>query len=282
MLLRSAIVDPGYIAGVLGRAPPRAWAYQFQSRCGFSIEGAGLCEAFALGARLKQFPGPGVTVQAEVSQPLGALALFVLEGGRGVVMPIIPEFIATLTMAEGELIDVAYEPSAISARAVDYADHALELSALRKVIAEAALQGELRIETNEANMLAKRLQSLKGADPALSVYVAYLYDGLHRQELITELDRFLERDLGASLFDVAMLLGRLDRRSPLQWPAIRGFAPLLSQGWATLRARGIRMPEGCEGIDTMVTNSLWTTFTPEGVARLRSTVFRGAEPWQHA
>lgn len=281
MRLNATITNVAEATRALGIAAPPGRRH-FDTHCGFNVSGAQVKEAWALGARLRQRPGLDGGVQAEVTLAGSASILLVLENGCGVVLPMIAEYIATLTVAEGELIDVAYEPSEGTSRGARYRATSQETRTLRKVTAEAASYGMLRVGTTEAELLAHRMLLGYVMDPALSIYAAYAYDELHRRELITQLDRALELELSASLFDVAMLAGRLDRRTVSQRAPVLGVMPLFSQGWATLRARRIGLPDGCEDIDQMVTDSLWTTFTPAGVDRLRSTLFRAAVPWQVA
>jgi hypothetical protein len=136
------------------------------------------------------------------------------------------------------------------------------------------LQGDNALE------LARGLQYSKSVDPSLAVYAAYAYNDLHRQDLVKEMHGYLSGDLGASLFDVAMFAQALDGKKPEQRPPLLGFAPLLSQGWAYLRARNIVLPRGLEELPSSLTGSLWTMFNDSGVKRLRGTIFQGARPWQ--
>jgi hypothetical protein len=275
----AAIANPGAIAAYLGvSAAPRPLA--LQATCGFEIQGARLRHAFGQGARLERLLGEPNLIRCDASNGPSGLALFVLEDGRGVTLPVVPDFIATLTFVDGELIDITYEPSAGSLRTYEFYGRKEQLRTLRKVISEATLLGEFRLEGDEASTLARHMQSMKSLDPTLGLYASYAYHDLHRPYLLREIEAFMREDLGGSFFDIAMHAGRLDGGGSRDMPPVFGIGPLLSQGWAYLRARGIRLPPGCEDLDTMLADSLWTMFTPEGVYRLRSTIFQGAEPWQ--
>jgi hypothetical protein len=117
-------------------------------------------------------------------------------------------------------------------------------------------------------------------DPSLAVYAAYAYHDLHRQDLVKEMNDLLAGDLGASLFDIAMFARVLDGKRIEQRPRLLGFAPLLAQGWAYLRARRIALPQGLAELPNQLTGSLWTMFNPDGVTRLRETIFQGAQAWR--
>ena len=278
-LVSIAIRNPGLISGaitVVASAGPQ----HFETQCGFKIRGTRIAEGYAIGASLERLGPSHDLVRVNGASKPGASVLLVLENGAGIVLPAIPEFIAALTMEEGDLIEVAYEPSDNTQRYEQYRPYAKELRTLRKVISSATLTGSFRLDGDEALSLAQRLQSLKGSDPSLAIYAAYAYNDLHRQDLVKQMNGYMTFDLGASLFDVAMLAGTLDGKKLPQRPAVLGFAPLLSQGWAYLRARRIELPNGCDELPQMLTESLWTMFNPDGVKRLRETIFRGAQPWQ--
>lgn len=278
-LVSMAIRNPGLISDaitVVASAGPQ----HFETQSGFKIRGARIAEGYAIGANLEQLGPSRELARVNGASQHGASVLLVLENGTGIVLPAIPEFIAALTMEEGDLIDVAYEPSDNTQRGQEYRHYAKELRTLRKVISSATLTGSFRLDGDEALSLAQRLQSRKGTDPSLAIYAAYAYNDLHRSDLLEQMNGYMTGDLGASLFDVAMLAGTLDGKELPKRPPVFGFAPLLSQGWAYLRARRIALPEGCGELHQTLTESLWTMFNPDGVKRLRETIFRGAQPWQ--
>jgi hypothetical protein len=98
-----------------------------ETRCGFKVRGAKILEAFSLLAKLKPFERPGELVQVDSIDPPGASVLLVFDSVAGAVVPAIPEFLATLTVADGELVDVAYEPSDNSGRWSEFQPRADEI-----------------------------------------------------------------------------------------------------------------------------------------------------------
>jgi hypothetical protein len=71
-------------------------------------------------------------------------------------------------------------------------------------------------------------------------------------------------DLGADLFDVAMLAGMLSGK-PANAVETYPFCPMLSQGWSLLRVRDVRLAEPVSAARDHLRPSLWTTFDREGM-----------------
>jgi hypothetical protein len=115
------------------------------------------------------------------------------------------------------------------------------------------------------------MQYAKGIDPSLAVYAAYAYHDLQRQDLLREMASYLTADLGAPLFDVALL----DRRAATDWQVISPM-PLLSQGWALLNAYRVRLAKELTGLDQHLSPSLWTLLLPHGVQQVRAALASGA------
>jgi hypothetical protein len=278
-LVSLAIYDPVAAASTLS-VTASAGPVEFETQCGFKLRGARIDVAYALGASVQQV-GRGRDIARVHPMTPRPSVLLVFDNGSGAVLPALPGFIGALNFDGDELIDVAYEPSENTSRAGFYRAQGRELRALRKAVASASRDGSFRLDGEQAGTLALRLQQMKGMNPSLSAYAAYAYNDLHAAAQLREMSQYLAADLDASLFDVAMLAGELDRKSPEQWPPLFGFFPLLAQGWAYLRARRIALPlQDDDTLQQSLTDSLWTVFNPRGVAHLRSTLFREAQPWQ--
>jgi len=278
-LVSLAIDDPTAAASTLS-VTASAGPVEFETQCGFKLRGRRIDVAYALGASVQQVGRGRDIARVNPTTPRPSV-LLMLDNGNGVVLPVLPGFIGALNFDGDELIDVAYEPSENTARAGFYREQGRELRALRKVVASASRDGSFRLNGEQAATLALRLQQMKGMNPSLSVYAAYAYNDLHAAVQLRDMNRYLAEDLDASLFDVAMLAGELDRKTPAQWPPLFGAFPLLAQGWAYLRARRIALPlQDDDTLQQSLTDSLWSVFNPRGVAHLRSTLFREAQPWQ--
>jgi hypothetical protein len=246
---------------------------QHETQCGFKIRGTKFLEAFSphvsttlLGAR--------EDVRAEVAWP-GASVLLVFSDRTGALLPAIPGFLASLTVDEGELVDVAYEPSANTWRWREYADRAMSVRALRALAASSARDGVFRLQGADAETVARQMQLAKGVDPTLAVYAAYAYQDLQLGGRIRETSRYMRDDLGAVLFDIALLARELDGKRVGSSEGVFSFAPLLSQGWALLHALRVRLPEELDGVERMLLSSLWTSFAPRGVEQVRAALKAG-------
>jgi Caspase domain len=248
-----------------------------ESGCGFKIQGAGIVEAIALGAKTEMSRMPADVVRVWNPPRPGTIVLLVFEDGSGTVLPAIPDFMCSMRMEGGELADVAYEPSEFTVRWEGFQYEAQDIRALRGIASASSRNGIFQLEGDNALKLARRMQMMKTKDPALAVYAAYAYNDLQKQDWLVEMNKYMVDDYGASLFDVAMLARALgkdgDRRLTMQ-----SFAPLLAQGWAYLRGRGIDLPRGLETLPGMLEESLWTVFNPDGVKLLHRYIAKAGHP----
>jgi hypothetical protein len=87
--------------------------------------------------------------------------------------------------------------------------------------------------------------------------------------------RYLTDDLGAPLFDVALLARMLDRRKVAD-AALISPIPLFAQGWALLTAYRVSLPPGLEGLDAHITPYLWTLLDDRGVEQVKNALASGA------
>ncbi len=248
-----------------------------ETGCGFKLRGARVVEAVAPGARV-QFaggPAPGQDLRVDgVGRP-GSNVLLVLASGAGVLLPAIPEFLCALSFDDDELVDVAYEPSDNTWRWGEFQSRAGELRALRAIASSAMARGSFKLEGDDALAIARRMQLAKGVDPSLAVYAAYAYHDLQRRELLRQMASYMQDDLGAAFFDVALLARALDRQRPGSGVPVLGAAPLLSQGWALLRAFGVDLPAGLAVLEGRRLPSLWTMFDARGVELIRHAFSKG-------
>jgi hypothetical protein len=244
-----------------------------ETQCGFKIRGGRIVEMHARNARPEFALADDIRVDG-VTRP-GASVLLVLDNGASFLLPAIPEFLATLTMKDGELIDVAYEPSENTWRWPMYRDAAKEIRALRAVTAASMVQGVFKVEGDDALLIAKRMQYAKGLDPSLAIYAAHAYHDLQRTELIRQMMDYLSADLGAPLFDVALLARALDKKTVSATSNLISAVPLLSQGWAFLSAYQVSLPPTLQRLQERLLPSLWTMLDPQGTELARSALNSG-------
>jgi hypothetical protein len=238
-----------------------------ETECGVKVQGAriaefliveGRAEHAAEGTDLRVYPPP---------MPVSMVLQF--DSGMGTVVPCIPGFMTALTFDEGELVDVALEPATTHDRWNEYQHHAHEIRTLRGVVAAASRQGRFRLDGPEALTLAQRMQYAKSIDPALALYAAYAYHDLQELGRLRQMSGYLRNDLSAGMFDVAMLARELVDVRVDRGAGVVPFVPLLSQGWALLRAHRVRLHHALDDVQEHVRDSLWSLYDAQGVDMLR-------------
>jgi hypothetical protein len=182
------------------------------------------------------------------------------------VIPALQGYLAALTFDDGDLVDVAYEPSSNSWRVTEYAGRIEEIRVLRAVAAAASREGRFRLDAADANGLAQRMQLVKGVDPTLAVYAAYAYHDLQELERLQRMCGFMRDDLQTALFDVALLARQLVDQTVGRASGVVPFAPLLSQGWSLLRANRVTLPHGLSELQVTLQDSLWSLYDERGAA----------------
>jgi len=242
-----------------------------ETETGFKIRGAKIVEAYSPRAdtQVSEFGGD-VRVETDMSNCI----LLRLDSGDGVLLPAVRGFITALTIDEGELVDVAYEPSDNSWRWSEYQRRAGEIRALRAIAATSLTDGVFHLDRLDAPTIARRMQYAKGIDPSLAVYAGYAYHDLRRRDLLIEMARYLTRDLGAPLFDVALLSRALDNRLVSDAQVLSPF-PLLAQGWALLNAYRVKLAPELDGLADRLKPSVWTLLDSDGVQQVGAAIATG-------
>jgi hypothetical protein len=270
-------------AEVTERAKPFGPGHH-ETRCGFKLRGALATEAIAADGSDIGFvtaSGPrGSDLRVQLHSPRTSV-LIVLERGAAVLLPAIPDFLCALSFDEddGELLDVAWEPSDNSGwRWDEFSRRAREIRTLRAIASAAMARGSFQLEGQDTLALAQRMQLGKGLDPALGLYAAYAYHELQRRPLIRDMAGLMASDLGAPLFDIALLARALDGKTLGRGgtaPPTLAMLPLLSQGWTLLRAFEVRLPKALAPLVERRLPSLWTMFDAQGARRLRELIQQG-------
>ncbi len=246
----------------------------FESGCGIKVRGARIMDVFATrGASVELLGDELVRVSLDRAPCMSILLRF--DNYTCAVVPAIHGYLAALTVKDGELADVTYEPSTTHYRWAGYQNKLDELRRLRAVIATATQDGWFHLDEANALTLARQMQFEKSIDPTLSIYAAYAYHDLQRRDIIGDMAGFLRSDIGAVLFDLMLLGRKLVDKTLLPQDHIVPFFPLLSQGWALLKANRVKKHPVLDKIEPLMKDSLWTLFDSSAFDLLKETMSQG-------
>ena len=260
---------------------------QLSTRTGFTISGQRL-EVAAANPRFRtEF------LNADDERPASALVEVDLRGARaasvalrfsngsGTVIAALDGYVGNIVVDEGAVSNVSYLPSRQNPMRSFYEQQANRLEQLHAAVATAARFGVFRIEgpretrNSAAAQLADRIRILKGIDPTLGLYAAYAYADAGLVDRVRSVSSFMRGDLGADLFDVAMLAGALSGRRLDDPNGPVPFCPMLSQGWSLLRVKDVRLPQNIGEARDHVRAGLWTTFDREGMQIVENALREG-------
>ncbi len=274
---RSAAAAVADLADDAARVATPFGADHHETHCGIKVRGARIVEFRMVQGIAEHASGDGTDLRVyPPPQPVSVWLRF--EGDTGTVVPVIEGFLTVVSVEEREIVDVAFEPSAWHDRHARYGQSLPELRLLRGVASAVSRQGRFRLDGPAASALANRLRVSGGVDPGLALYAAYAYHDLQQMDLLLAMSGELEADLGVQPFDVAMLARHLVDRRVDRRAAVVPFVPMLSQGWALLRAHRVRLHPALDGLDRHVRDSLWSLYDRDGLERLREAL-ESREVW---
>ena len=159
----------------------------FESECGIKVRGARIVSFLAPLATGSMLGNDGNLVRIDSCDGPGVSVLLRLENRTACVVPVIQGFLSALTFDQGELVDVAYEPSDNTWRWDLYKKRASEVRELRAVAATASRHGRFRLNPEEAEKVGTQMQYAKGIDPTLAVYAAYAYHDVQLVDRIQQM-----------------------------------------------------------------------------------------------
>ncbi len=271
--LAQALPGAGEILSTTERVAAPFGPDHHETQCGIKLRGARATRHLFRRGQVEPADREGRDFRVSTGE--AGSVLLEIDGEGGALVPVVPGFLTALTFEDGELVDLALEPSANHPRYLDFERRAAELRNLRGVAAAASQQGRFRLEGHSALDMAQRMQYAKSVDPTLAVYAAYAYNDLQQLERLREMSAFLLGDLGVRLFDVALLARELRGVAIGPETPVVPCAPLLAQGWALLGASGVRLPPAVEAARLHVRESLWTLYDAEGFELLASAIRNG-------
>lgn len=261
------------VAGMVARVAERARAplaeQQFDSRCGIRVRGTTIEDFLTVAASGTL----GFTRRSLALEPEGTTGFSVLlkfANGLGTVLPALPGFATTITVDDGEITDVAFEPSPGTARRRAYPTDTMRY--LRAVAALSSRHGRFKLDRDTTASFVRQIRYADTVDLALAVYAAYALHEYQHIDTIRELDRSL---FDGSLFDVALLSRDLTGKVVGRDTGVLPFVPMLSRGWALLSASRVRLHPALDGVDRTMRESVWSLFDTTGVDMLAEALRSG-------
>jgi len=250
-------------------AEPTPWAVGG----GVRVEGDDIAEIYGAGAVASKVGASGGFASVNNIAGPATSVLVVYGDGSSSVAPIMPGYVTTLCIEQGELVDIFFEPAFSQAQAADQCAQSAEASRLHRVLSGAARLGVL--PGRESPSLLGSLVSWVDAhavDPAIVLYTAYACYEQALPSSIALLRRSFVTRMHVTFFDLALLSrARSGSEASSKEQVVPSF-PLLSKGWA-LMPLTVPLHNGLSDIRAYVQPSLWTKFSPKGTARLRDAIF---------
>lgn len=223
------------------------------------------------GQFIRLVPQPGV---GEDPPPSGTM-LLQFRSGTGTLLAILPGFIGVVLVAENRVLNVNYLPALATARFQVQAAGAAEREKIKALAGVQARYGEFNPLALLEVPLATWLHGPHGFDPTLGLYVAYGYAQRGQVAEVARLQRWLAEDPALPrLFDIELLTARYRETVPPAAPSspLVPFTPLLAQGWALLTPDNPYYLPLHERLRVHLLPALWTTYTAEGVALVRTVL----------
>lgn len=250
----------------------------FATQCGVKLRGALAKEAVCSGVRVEWVvEGESLQAYLQPSQSNNRVML-ILHDGSGVMVPLLPGFIAELSFDDGLCVGLAYEISENAPLDESNLAKRLENRFLREFVVAAAERGVFQPDQQTLRYLTEKLLDAPGPDPMLWLFLAYALDDAGMIGLLRSLIGAL-REINP-LFDVVLLANRPGEEQD----ELSGFSPgmpLLARGWTGLSARPGRLSKELGEISRMRHSSMWTHFTSDAIHIFRQQ-FRPPEVDHHA
>ena len=198
-----------------------------------------------------------------------------LEDGRSAILAVLNGYIGHAEFDQDGLQNVSYIPSSNNWRWEMYSEKKDKIDRLRALISLSVEHNTFKIKSeNAAESLAKKIRIEKSIDPTLGLYAAYAFNQASMDNHIVSVMDYMREDLGTDLYDVRVLLSRIEDKTN-QSKTVVPFCPMLTQTWNLLRPRGIKLPDVLTEAELSLCNSLWTTFKPEATDRIIKAIERG-------
>jgi len=263
------VPDPDGVQSSMARILKATGRATFETRTGFTVRGVGVQRASIAGISCDVFPEEDV-MQIRVNEtyemlPFGQTyklrtAFIRFSDQSGVVLAVVPGYVGTVVVEDGQVVTVNYTPAVGSANYQEYEYGAEDLEQRRAFVAVAARNGTFRLD--KATEAADYLRVLKRIDPTLGIYAAYAYAQVGNNAGVASVFEYMLREPEPVPFDVAMLALKNRKSGALNFaPGM----PMLTQGWMSLGRYESSMPEPLKQARCHLKPSLWSMFSPQGM-----------------
>lgn len=194
--------------------------------------------------------------------------LLALPGNRSVPLAVLPDFIGTVTIQDGIIIDINYHPSLKNRRFPQYQSAMQEVDARRAAIALGTRDGLFRTSNNIDQLIssASYFRNFKALDPMLGLYAAYAYAQAGAAERIQSVYEYMFREKEPVLFDVVMLNNLFSENKDIK-ERTASACPILNQGWSYLTGDKEQVSPELWEISRYREPGLWTTFNEKGTEK---------------
>jgi hypothetical protein len=266
----------------------------FETNTGFTVIGARVTRVDVAGdlpARLEfdrqQADAVDIRIGDSPKDVRGGTALIEFDDGGGVAAGILPGFVGTLVVNRGRIEVLAYTPARRNAAFSDYANERKTVEARRAIATAAVTTGKLeKLGRTLGRKLAGLLRVQKSVDPGLGVLAAYAYFLADDRQQVASVHRWMStvrvppfgtpaRNLAPVPFDVAMLAGKLTRRTAWDPPGIAPCCPMLSLGWSLLELFELDLHPAIIEAARYRRASTWSCFEARGLDVLRRAMKEG-------
>jgi hypothetical protein len=263
----------------------------FETHCGFTVIGAPVRRFEASNNDHAEFVAWESTarerhyrVGARDWDARGGTALIQFGDGGGVALPILPGYVGTVLVEDGQVRAITY---GLAEGTREYGYYRLrrdELDERRAIATAAASIGKLQeLSRQIGSDLADYIRVDKALDPCLGVLAAYSYylnDKPAQVQSIWDWMSVVDSAPYAARtqvlmpvpFDVAMLAGKLTPATAWKPPGIAPFCPWLSLGWSLLDLFALELHPAVVEAGRQRQPGTWTSFTERGIDVLREAL----------
>ncbi len=251
----------------------------FETQTGFTVVGekvAKVAVKFEGYDLFNEFEADQIRVKQNPDLSFPRSLLLKFRNGSVIPLAILPGFIGTVVVEEGQVVNVMYFPSRNNPRYIEYEGYRTEVERRRAYAAVASRNGLFQLKDDATAIeAANYLRNMKSFDPTFGLYAAYSYAQAGAIEEIESVFEYMSQEREPIIFDVGMLARKIMDHIPSINQRFAPFCPVLTQGWALLDAYRVNLLIEVQGAGRHLKPGLWTTFEEDSVNELWDKVVKG-------